>query len=261
MGYNKNDKIGGSPDTNFESLRSKIQSLITTRKTITGPGDSDFNNYTAPATISNSITAAQQQINNKINTSPFINGIKTIQDLLKKGYMKPMGTAAESDAATRIKNSDVLNQNSIIPALTDFYTVVNYWNNGNNETNHNGCNGACVGYCTGSCANQNMIGPNKSEYTQGDRCTANVCQNGCAAECSGACSGGCAESCQTGCINECSQDCGSSVCDTNCGIGCMYVCATACVTYCEAGCKNGCGSGCTNACNITCSGQGNIELG
>lgn len=268
MGYNKNDKIGGSPDTNFESLRSKIQSLITTRKNIIGPGDSDFNNYTAPATISNSITAAQQQINNKINASPFVNGIKTIQDLLKKGYMKPMGTEAESDAATRIKNSDDLNQNSIIPALTDFYTVVNYWNNGNNETNHNGCNGACVGYCTGSCTNQAKIGDNKQDNQSGAKfCTdgscATACSEGCLdscyTECISGCTGTCYStcgascgSCASTCGQECNAHCGGD-CSAACGIAvCDWTCDGAC-TGCDDECSTGCGSGCAGAC-FGCSG-------
>lgn len=240
MGYNKNDKIGGSPDTNFESLRSKIQSLITTRKTITGPGDSDFNNYTAPATISNSITAAQQQINNKINASPFVNGIKTIQDLLKKGYMKPMGTAAESDAATRIKNSDVLNQNSIIPALTDFYTVVNYWNNGNNETNHNGCNGACVGYCTGSCVNGAKAGPNKQDNSSGTICS--YCLDICSGSCQHTCVSSCETFCTTQCRGYCSWNCGKSSCISTC-TGACGDCSRACLSACTTTCSNTCTDG------------------
>lgn len=261
MGYNKNNKIGGSPDTNFESLRSKIQNLITTRKTITGPGDSDFNNYTAPATISNSITAAQQQINNKINTSPFINGIKTIQDLLKKGYMKPMGTVAESDAATRIKNSDDLNQNSIIPALTDFYTVVNYWNNGNSETNHNGCNGACVGYCTGSCSSTNMIGSNRQDSRSGSNNCNELCNSCCHNSCEETCYGQCENFCKGNCVTACDSACGSGVCVSYCGGGCDAACGIdACnstcdgaCTGCDSGCNTGCGSGCAGAC-FGCSG-------
>lgn len=240
MGYNKNDKIGGSPDTNFESLRSKIQSLITTRKNIIGPGDSDFNNYTAPATISNSITAAQQQINNKINASPFVNGIKTIQDLLKKGYMKPMGTETESDAATRIKNSDDLNQNSIIPALTDFYTVVNYWNNGNSETNHNGCNGACVGYCTGSCANGAKAGPNKQDNSSGTICS--YCLDICSGSCQQTCVSSCEQCCTTQCSGYCSWNCGKSSCISTCTGECDD-CSQACLSACTATCSHTCTDG------------------
>lgn len=269
MGYNKNNFIERYSNSDFETLRNRLQRLINDRKGITGPGDSNFNLYTAPANIETSITATQQQVNMRIDTSPFVNGIKTIQDLLKKGYMKPMGTSTQIAAAQSIKDSDVLDQYSIIPALTDFYTVVNYWRDGNNESNHNGCNGACVGYCTGSCANQAKIGNNRSDNQSG----AKFCTDG---SCSTACSEGCLESCYTECISGCTgtcystcgASCGScaSTCGQECNAHCGGDCSAACgiavcdstcdgaCTGCDDDCSSGCGSGCTGACFQNCSG-------
>lgn len=242
MGYNKNDKIVGS-ERNFESLRSAIKTLIDTRKAVTGLGSSDFDNYIAPANINTSISAAQEQVNEKINASPFINSLKTIQDLLKKGYMKPMGTKEQDDAAIRIKNSDDLNQNSIIPALTDFYTVVNYWNNGNSESTYAGCNGACVGYCAGSCANTtNKANQTISDDSTGNQNSQNGC-SGCGYVCMGNCAGECLTTCTTICIDNCSYECKYS-----CGS-----CTSTCAAVCGSNCANRCGSGCAGAC-FGCSG-------
>ena len=294
MGYNKSDKIIGS-ENNFENLRAKIQTLINTRKAATGLGKSDFDNYTSPADINTAITSSQEKINEKSNASPFVNGIKVIQDLLQQGYMKPMGNPTQQAAAQRIKDSNPLNKNSVIPALTDFYDVVNYWNNGTNDSS-TGCNGACTGYCDGSCANNTTKGtveyPTNSQGQQGmygcpscsGECTDSCGTTGCDARCKGLCkttcttycSENCATSCKTSCVSAlcregCNTQCGfkcqegcygecNTVCSSGCGNDCDIGCAGGCGGNCKDGCANtcktgGCGSGCDAACGASCSGQ------
>lgn len=54
-------------------------------------GTSSFSSYSAPATVSSSVT---ESAGSTANSSPEANALRVIQHLLKSGYMKPAGTTA-----------------------------------------------------------------------------------------------------------------------------------------------------------------------
>lgn len=232
--YDQNEKIIAS-NNDFENLRQIINNIISNR-TI-GLGDSSFSKYNQKNKVNSPITQTQ---NNIINSNPLINGLYVIQDLLKKEYMKSDGSNAQKAAANRIKNAETYDQYSIIPALTDAFTVVNYWNT-NNDTTGLGCNGACVGYCNDTCANTETT---QSISSTGDK-TFRGCGN-CAVECTNKCDDMCWDDCSNNCI---------SFCYTICAEACGSSCTTNCTNTCGGACRGGCGSGCQGACYNSCTNQ------
>lgn len=262
MGYDKNDKIERYSNSDFETLRSAIKMVIDTRAAATGLGSSDFGLYTPPVSLSTTITAANQSVNTIIPTSPFANGIQVMQDLLKKGYMKPDGTPTQIAAAQRIKALNDINQYSIIPALSDFYIVSNYWNLGNGEASHNGCNGACVGFCTGNCANTTAKGTenNYSSSTGNKTNNHNDCDGECWDVCIAGCQGECGDNdCFGSCISTCGSCCSDS-CGGNCEGHCVGNCYTVCYATCGTTCSGQCDGNCKDGCSNTCTGMGQPEL-
>lgn len=156
-------------------------------------------------------------------------GLRIIQHLLKGGYMNVSST--QQAAATALINQAYPDAGNSMIALTNAYTVVNYWNSGNSEANHYGCNGACVGYCTGSCGGTAKKGTGNG--------SSNLCSS-CNSICYGSCSG---------CNSTCTATCGGLCANT-----CYNGCGGGCTGNCSGGCRGTCTSGCVNACSGACGG-------
>lgn len=226
----------------FEDLRWAINKVINSRQT--GVDKSSFIKYDSAKRALVANTISTENPDTIITSSPFIAGLQVIQDLLKQGYMKPTGTSAQQTAANNIKNADTYTQYSVIPALTDFFTVVNYWNTGI-EGSSTGCNGACTGYCDGSCAGNSFSGSNTVNDGEDYGDKGDYCQN-CFSTCVSGCGDyGCTAQCQQNCYTTCIGDCNSS-CDTcrdKCEFGCTNQCKNACKTTCTSGCSGNCQNG------------------
>lgn len=200
-----------------ESLRLTLNTIITAR--VKGMGTSSFSSYSAPATVSSSVT---ESAGSTANSSPEANALRVIQHLLKSGYMKPAGTTAQQNAATALKNQTYPDVGTLMYALTNAFTVVNYWNSGTNGSS-TGCNGACTGYCDGSCGGGTTKGTGNGSSNVCSSCSSicisgcssctsctGACTGGCSSHCFGTCSGGCRGTCRGGCWNACSGGCGNS---------------------------------------------------
>ena len=129
-------------------------------------------------------------------------GLNIIRDILQNNYMN-VGVNETAKNNILSKEEITVNSKTIIPALSDYFTIVNYWNSGT-ESDHK-CNGACTGFCSKSCSNtaaegsgcgnRNCSGGSDASY--GSSHSSN-CGKYCVSECSG-CSGGCAGNCVNGC--------------------------------------------------------------
>ena len=202
-------------NADVESLRSTLNTIITAR--VKGMGTSSFSSYSAPATVSSSVT---ESAGSTANSSPEANALRVIQHLLKSGYMKPAGTTAQQNAATALKNQVYPDAGALMYALTNAFTVVNYWNSGTNGSS-TGCNGACTGYCDGTCGGTAKKGSGNG--------SSNLCS-----------------SCDTTCYTTCQSSHCQSACYTTCGSGCASTCRQACKNGCQT-CTGGC-SGCQAGC-------------
>lgn len=274
MAYSSGSSIQAT-NRDFNNLRGKVNTLLTnTLRQATG-GNADINKYktnnkynstgttyTTPPDVATTIT---ETAGNTINASPLVNCLNVIEDLLKNKYLKTTATATTT-AATNIKNRGKLSAGSQIPALTDYYTVVNEWNS---DTTGTSCNGACVGFCSGSCAG----GASKVTTTCtgcGTNCTSgcgggcyncsssckSACSNSCGSDCIHGCSQSCSEGCENGCASNCSTSCGSYCdgCSGGCANGCSGSCHGGCYGACTTACTSGCSGNCTGKCHSTCSG-------
>lgn len=241
MANTKNSYIQYDDNYSFEKLRQEIDTFLNTasrKSNITKNGDttitdkSGVQNYTykAGGTIKNYSTSLSQTQNQNISKEMAV-GLNIIRDILANNYMSVGNNTAEKSNILNI--SEVTNSSyNIIPALSDYFTIVNYWNQGT-ESNHR-CNGACTGFCTGSCAQEN---------TSGSGCNNNSCKaqatntGGFCSSCSGYCISGCT-SCSNSCGAGCYSDCSGHGCKSNCsGIcvgctGCSTVCGITCTTAC-----------------------------
>lgn len=185
-----------------------------------GMGTSSFATYKSnliPVSASTSVSANA----GTSATSAQAAGLRIIQHLLKGGYMNVSST--QQAAATALINQAYPDAGVSMQALTNAFTVVNYWNSGNSESAHYGCNGACVGYCTGSCGGGTTKGSGNGSSNLCSSCSSicisgcssctsctGACTGGCSSHCFGTCSGGCRGTCKGGCWNACSGGCGNS---------------------------------------------------
>ena len=159
-----------------------------------------------------------------------------IQHLLKGGYMNV--SSSQQTAATALINQTYPTAGTLMYALTNAYTVVNYWNSGNSEASHYGCNGACVGYCTGTCGGGATLGSGM--------CSS--CWASCATTCSNSCTGSCNDDCRGGSKTACGS------CNGNCYGSCSASCARNC-WGCQNACSGGCAGGCSSGCGTSCQGK------
>lgn len=203
-----------------------------------GMGTSSFATYKSnliPVSASTSVSANA----GTSATSAQAAGLRIIQHLLKGGYMNVSST--QQTAATALINQSYPDAGVSMQALTNAFTVVNYWNSGNSEANHYGCNGACVGYCTGSCGGGTSKGTGNG--------STNLCSS-----CSTVCYGGCSSACNSGCTLSCGSGCAGS-----CYTGCTNGCKGSCSGGCTGACKGGCWNGCSGQCGGTCTGGTNTR--
>lgn len=217
----------GQPIKNADVV-TLLANINTVMSRTGGMGTSSFTTYKTnliPVSASTSVSANA----GTSATSAQAAGLRIIQHLLKGGYMNVSST--QQAAATALINQAYPDAGNSMIALTNAYTVVNYWNSGNSEANHYGCNGACVGYCTGSCGGANTKGTGNG--------SSNVCSPNCSSVCSSTCAG-----CKSYCLMTCGAGC-ASTCSGGCKDGC---------SGCAGGCRGTCKSGCVNACSGSCGG-------
>lgn len=256
--YDQGQSMVGS-NKDCTELLAAIKAIKTAR--VTGKGTSSFNSYTPNADINATLDETAGVL---ITSDPFANGVKIIQHLLKEGYMKVAGSTAQQTAATNLKNLNIQNMGEVMKALTDAFTVVNYWATGT-EGASVGCNGACTGYCDGSCSTGATKGTGNGSSNACTSCNSicsgscsgcnstctSTCGSACAITCSGSCGNGC-KGCSGNCGNNCTSGCGgcSGTCGVACGGGC-YSCTGGC--YGCSGCGNNC-TGCGSSCSAGCRG-------
>lgn len=285
-GGDKNSKIIAN-QYDFDHLRESVAYLIQKRSyESTGNDTSSFKDYsnTYKDTISNSLESKEDHFNKITNTSSggfFAGAANIIYDLIKNNYMKEPTSTTEETAWETIAAQDEPKQNSIIPVLSDYFTIVNYWNDGT-ESSHR-CNGACTGFCSGGCVKESQnsaeANPTKISKTYGDGFCNQTCTSTCGTSCETACYSACKHSCAGTCSGGCEGTCGGG-CSGSCG-GCSEACKAEvmsgnstgsisesgntcqdCTANCSAGCAGGCNKGCdgctnecTNECGKACIGS------
>ena len=161
--------------------------------------------------------------NSKILTNPFTKALNLIATITNKEYFKP-GTATVANIKKKSKNDT-------IPNLTDYYTIVNYWNGGTStgtlSSNSSRCHGACTGFCVGTCYGSGGVSKDSSGTQTG------YSNPGCG-------EAGCGKSCSIDCINGARNYTtnGVVVCQNGCGTGCRGDCHDTCAGDCEEGCSS-----------------------
>ncbi len=280
--YDKNEIIK-SKDKNFENLRKNLDDFIKKSTRQNPIGTQGLQNIPNKANVASSVTETQFT---KVNNNPMTNAINLIYNIVHNGYMKHEGYTTQN---TKINNTGSKSKNDKIPALTDYYQIVNYWSggtsSGNLSNNSSRCNGACTGFCVGTCygdTSKDLSGTQKGhsnpgcgEVSCGDSCTID-CIGGArnynagygsvyhtagngeyCASCLVVCGNGCGVGCGGDCYDECSNvNCleGCSSC-TGCSTGCGGECKGGCKDRCTNDCDTNCKSNCTNGCGSYCAGN------
>lgn len=159
----------------------------------------------------------------------------------------------------------------IIPALTEYYRIVNDWAACPDTTDGHGCNAACSGLCSGAAESRSSDGAmppgqnGPSDYGTGSISGCRSCGGGCDTGCTGTCSeeSACGAGATTGsnlcgdvgnCLGTCFNGC-SEGCQGGCNSGCTGFCegCTNCAGNCQASCGGGCSSTCAYQCGAQCS--------
>ena len=244
----KKNEIIYAVDKNFENLRKNLDDFIKKSTRQNPIGTQGLQNIPNKANVASSVTETQFA---KVNSNPMTNAINLIYNIVHNGYMKHEGHTTQN---TKINNTGSKSKNDIIPALPEYYEIVNYWDGGTSDgtlnSNSSRCNGACTGFCAGTCYGDGI---------SGTVACSNSCGSGCDYQCGGGCSGSCGKSCSS-----CSSSCGScqGSCGTNCHTNCGFVCSGGCDGECynvnkpsvNSECCAGCNSVCGNSCKENCKG-------
>lgn len=215
---------------NFETLRLAVKELID-KRSYTPLSDSDkasFSLYSKKDNVKSSLVSNEKknyfitQDETETNKKSFANAINIIYDLIKNNYLivsSTYNTQKENIIGTEQNPKPAPGENTIIPPLKDYFTIVNYWNQ---DSSSSKCNGACVGFCSGSCAGQ--------EYTNGTPSAGNGCLGSCSGQCYAVCSDQCGNICQGECEAACAEACTVNCMSGSTGGTCAGSCSGNCNT-------------------------------